>query len=47
MEIILVNVISDEDAAALQVSDFELNKALDVAIDEAIAMALKSRGVAL
>ena len=44
---ILVNVISDEDAAALQVSDFELNKALDVAIDEAIAMALKSRGVAL
>lgn len=44
---ILINVISDEDAAALQVSDFELNKALDTAIDEAITMALKSRGVAL
>ena len=44
---ILINIISDEDAAALQVSDFELSKALDIAIDEAIAMALKSRGVAL
>lgn len=44
---ILINVISDEDAATLQASDFELSKALDVAIDEAIAMALKSRGVAL
>lgn len=44
---ILINIISDEDAAALQVSDFELDKALDKAIDDAIAMALKSRGVAL
>nr|MCR5748551.1 APC family permease [Lachnospiraceae bacterium] len=44
---ILINIISDEDAAALQVSDLELDKALDNAIDEAIALALKSRGVAL
>ena len=44
---ILINIISDEDAATLLTSDFELNKALDIAIDEAIAMALKSRGVAL
>lgn len=44
---ILINIISDEDAATLLTSDFELSKALDIAIDEAIAMALKSRGVAL
>ena len=44
---ILINIISDEDAAALMTSDFELNLALDAAIDEAIAMALRSRGVAL
>ena len=36
---ILINIISDEDAAALMTSDFELNLALDAAIDEAIAMA--------
>ncbi len=44
---ILINIISDEDAAALQVSDLELDKALDKAIDDAIALALKSRGLAL
>lgn len=44
---ILINIISDEDAATLQTSDFELSKALDKAIDDAIAMTLKSRGIAL
>jgi amino acid transporter len=43
----LVEIISDSDAAMLQSSDFELNEALDRAIDEAIASVLKSRGVAL
>jgi uncharacterized membrane protein len=43
----LMEIISDEDAAALQSSDFELNEALDRAIEEAIASVLRSRGVAL
>ena len=43
----LIEIISDEDAAALQSSDYELSEALDKAIDEAIACVLKSRGVAL
>jgi amino acid transporter len=43
----LVEIISDADAAALQSSDFELNEALDRAIDEAIASVLRTRGVAL
>ena len=44
---ILVNIISDEDAMALQASDTELDLALDEAIEEAITMALRTRGVAL
>lgn len=43
----LIEIISDEDAVALQSTDLELNEALDQAIDEAIACVLKSRGVAL
>ena len=43
----LIEIISDEDAAALQSSDFELSESLDRAIDEAIACVLRSRGVAL
>lgn len=43
----LVEIISDEDAAALQTSDFELSESLDRAIDEAIACVLRSRGIAL
>ncbi|MGN0299361.1 MAG: APC family permease [Lachnospiraceae bacterium] len=43
----LIEVISDEDAAALQSSDLVLNEALDRAIDEAIASVLKSRGISL
>ena len=44
---ILINIISDEDALALQASDSAIGEALDKAIDEAIALALKNRGVAL
>ena len=44
---LLVNIISPEDARALQAADSELSAALDRAIDEAIAFALRTRGVAL
>ena len=44
---LLVNIISPEDARALQAADNELSAALDRAIDEAIAVALRTRGVAL
>lgn len=43
----LVEIISDEDAAALQSSDEEISAALDVAIDAAIEKILKKREIAL
>lgn len=42
---ILVEIISDEDAAALQSSDEEISAALDVAIDAAINKILAQRKV--
>lgn len=42
---ILVEIISDEDAAALQSSDEEISAALDVAIDAAINKILSQRKV--
>ena len=42
---ILVEIISDEDAVALQSSDEEISAALDVAIDAAINKILSERKV--
>lgn len=44
---LLVEIISDEDAAALQSSDEEISAALDAAIDAAIEKILKKREIAL
>lgn len=44
---LLVEIISDEDAAALQSSDEEISAALDTAIDAAIEKILKQHKVAL
>ena len=44
---ILVHIISPEDARALQAADSDLSAALDRAIEEAIAFAMRTRGVAL
>ena len=44
---LLVNIISPEDARALQASNSELSAALDRAIEDAITFALKNRGIAL
>lgn len=42
---ILVDIISDEDAVALQSSNEEISAALDVAIDAAINKILEQRAV--
>lgn len=44
---ILVHIISSEDAMALQASNNEIDSALDRAIDAAITLMLKTRGVSL
>lgn len=44
---LLVEIISDEDAAALQSSDEEISAALDTAIDAAIEKILKKRELAI